>query len=212
MSSQRELLSSAVFPWINAAAPAAVGPASRILGLECGFVWSSWAVLEGRPQALDGGVFLSDDYLEPADIGAMSRSKLVTRRLYGMHLGLVHLLDRYSPRCVADWSPNPGWSEKRSVEEFLDFNYRHGQSQGMIKNLCFQRGIAVMGVPAAKATQAVTGDPESSRAAVEAALMERLMVSEFASREFSMDDGRTVSDNFAGALAVAYAAQAQLRD
>ena len=210
MSSQRESPSSAVFPWVNAAASAATGPASRILGLECGFVWTTWAVLEGR-QLVDGGVFLSDDYLEPADIDAMTRTELVTRRLYGMHLGLVHLLDRYSPLCVADWSPNPYLNDKKRVEDHLEFTYRHGQSQGMIKNLCFQRGLTVMGVQAAKATQAVTGDPESSRAAVEATLMERLVVSEFAAREFNMDDGRTISDNCAGALAIAYAAQAQLR-
>ena len=210
MSSQRESPSSAVFPWVNAAASAATGPASRILGLECGFVWTTWAVLEGR-QLVDGGVFLSDDYLEPADINAMTRTELVTRRLYGMHLGLVHLLDRYSPLCVADWSPNPYLNDKKRAEDHLEFTYRHGQSQGMIKNLCFQRGLTVMGVQAAKATQAVTGDPESSRAAVEATLMERLVVSEFAAREFNMDDGRTISDNCAGALAIAYAAQAQLR-
>ena len=210
MSSQRESPSSAVFPWVNAATSAATGPASRILGLECGFVWTSWAVLEGR-QLVDGGVFLSDDYLEPADIDAMTRTELVTRRLYGMHLGLVHLLDRYSPLCVADWSPNPYLNDKKRVEDHLEFTYRHGQSQGMIKNLCFQRGLTVMGVQAAKATQAVTGDPESARAAVEATLMERLVVSEFAAREFNMDDGRTISDNCAGALAIAYAAQAQLR-
>ena len=210
MSSERKSLSPAVFPWVNAAASAATGPASRILGLECGFVWTSWAVLEGR-QLVDGGVFLSDDYLEPADIDSMTRTELVTRRLYGMHLGLVHLLDRYSPLCVADWSPNPYLNDKKKVEDHLEFTYRHGQSQGMIKNLCFQRGLTVMGVQAAKATQAVTGDPESSRAAVEATLMERLVVSEFAAREFNMDDGRTISDNCAGALAIAYAAQAQLR-
>lgn len=210
MSSEGKSLSPAVFPWINAAALAATGPASRILGLECGFVWTTWAVLEGR-QLVDGGVFLSDDYLEPADIGAMTRTELVTRRLYGMHLGLVHLLDSYSPLCVADWSPNPYLGEGKRVEDHLEFTYRHGQSQGMIKNLCFQRGLTVMGVQAAKATEAVTGDLESSRAAVEAALMERLVVSEFNTREFSMDDGRIVSDNCAGALAIAYAAQAQLR-
>ena len=210
MSSERKSLSPAVFPWVNAAASAATGPASRILGLECGFVWTTWAVLEGR-QLVDGGVFLSDDYLEPADIDPMTRTELVTRRLYGMHLGLVHLMDRYSPQCVADWSPNPNLNDRKKVEDHLEFTYRHGQSQGMIKNLCFQRGLTVMGVQAAKATQAVTGDPESSRAAVEATLMERLVVSEFAAREFNMDDGRTISDNCAGALAIAYAAQAQLR-
>jgi Holliday junction resolvasome RuvABC endonuclease subunit len=210
VSSERKSLSPAVFPWVNAAASAATGPASRILGLECGFVWTTWAVLEGR-QLVDGGVFLSDDYLEPADIDSMTRTELVTRRLYGMHLGLVHLMDRYSPQCVADWSPNPHLNDRKKVEDHLEFTYRHGQSQGMIKNLCFQRGLTVMGVQAAKATQAVTGDPESARAAVEATLMERLVVSEFAAREFNMDDGRTISDNCAGALAIAYAAQAQLR-
>ncbi len=210
MSSEGKSLSPAVLPWINAAALAATGPASRILGLECGFVWTTWAVLDDR-QLVDGGVFLSDDYLEPADIDAMTRTELVTRRLYGMHLGLVHLMDRYSPLCVADWSPNPYLDDRKRAEDHLEFTYRHGQSQGMIKNLCFQRGLTVMGVQAAKATEAVTGDLESSRAAVEAALMERLVVSEFTAREFSMDDGRIISDNCAGALAIAYAAQAQLR-
>ena len=42
--------------------------------------------------------------------------------------------------------------------------------------------------------------------------MEKVVVSEFTAREFSMDDGRVISDNCAGALAVAYAAQAQLGD
>lgn len=209
MSSQRESPPSAVFPWVNAAASAASGPALRILGLECGFVWTTWAVLEGR-QLVDGGVFLSDDYLEPADIDPMTRTELVTRRLYGMHLGLVHLMDSYSPGCVADWSPDIDRSDTKAVEDRLEFTYRHGQSQGMIKNLCFQRGLTVLGVPAAKAKQAVTGDPESSRAAMEAALIEKLVVSEFTSREFSMDDGRRISDNCAGALAIAYAAQVQL--
>ena len=174
-------------------------------------MWTTWAVLEGR-QLVDGGVFLSDDYLEPADIGSMTRTELVTRRLYGMHLGLVHLMDGYSPGCVADWSPDIDRSDTKAVEDRLEFTYRHGQSQGMIKNLCFQRGLTVLGVPAAKAKQAVTGDPESSRAAVEAALMEKVVVSEFTAREFSMDDGRVISDNCAGALAIAYAAQVQLGD
>lgn len=209
MSSEGKSLSPAVFPWTNAAALSATGPASRILGLECGFIWTTWAVLEGR-QLVDGGVFLSDDYLEPADINAMTRTELVTRRLYGMHVGLVHLLDRHSPLCVADWSPNPYLDDRKRVEDHLEFTYRHGQSQGMIKNLCFQRGLTVMGVQAAKAKEAVTGDLEASRAALEAALMERLGVSEFTAREFNMDDGRTISDNCAGALAIAYAAQAQL--
>ncbi len=197
------------FPWIKTNPSISGGP-PRILGLECGWIWMTWAVLEGV-QILDGAVVLNEDVLEPANTKDMPFVDLVTRRHYGLHLLLTRLLDQWSPNWVADWTPDFTWSGKGTLENYLAFTYRHGQSQGLIKGLCFQRGIPVMGVPAAEITRVVTDNPESTRPEIEDALRAKLDVRGFAPREFAMDDERVISDNFAGALAVAYAAQQKIR-
>ena len=198
------------FPWVKSD-PTSPNREPRILGLECGWIYMTWAVLEGT-QVLDGAVVLNEDVLEPADTKDMPFVDLVTRRLYGLHLVVTRLLDQWSPTCVADWSPDPTWNGKNTLENYLAFTYRHGQSQGLIKALCFERGIRVMGVPVGEAMKASAGNPEPSRTDVEAALLVKLAVKDFRPRQFAMDDGRQLSDNFAGALAVAYAAQQKIRE
>src|SRR5262245_41552845 len=122
------------FPWVKAG-PSTPGVEPRILGLECGWIYMTWAILEGE-QVPDGGVMLNEDLLEAAETKDMPFVELVTRRLYGLQLIVVHLLDQWAPTCVADWSPEPTWNGKNTLENYLAFTYRHGQSQGLIKGLC----------------------------------------------------------------------------
>jgi len=210
MSNQAASQWSAKFPWVKAAPPSAGRMEPRILGLECGWIWMTWAVLEGK-KVLGGGVVLNEDTLEPAGTAEMPFVELVTRRMYGLHLAIKDLLDEWSPDWVADWSPNQSWHGKGELESHLDFVYRHGQSQGVVKNLCFQRGVPVFGVRSAESTRVVTANPESTRQEVERVLMEKLSVEGFNPREWTHEDGRVGRDNFAGALAIAYAAQKRIR-
>src|SRR5829696_7404436 len=135
MNSRKASEWRARFPWIKNGQPASEGD-PRFLGLECGWIYMTWALLEGT-QVLDGAVVLNEDVLEAVDTDEMPFIELVTRRLYGLHLIISGLLDQWTPTYVADWSPEASWNGKNTLENYLAFTYRHGQSQGLIKGLCF---------------------------------------------------------------------------